>query len=87
MGSGTLILKIPGRVVRTRKLNMPHNETPDYWKEYTMSYGTKLKEIALHDSLAVWLYLDNLEKTADPVYANALERLAYERLAQDHVTA
>lgn len=51
-----------------------------------MSYGTKLKEIALHDSLAVWLYLDNLEKTADPVYANALERLAYERLAQDHVT-
>ena len=52
-----------------------------------MSYGTKLKEIALHDSLAVWLYLDNLEKTADPVYANARERLAYERLAQDHVTA
>ena len=48
-----------------------------------MSYGTKLKEIALHDSLAVWLYLDNL----DPVYANALVRLAYERLAQDHVTA
>ena len=53
-----------------------------------MSYGTKLKGRSLcTTSLAVWLYLDNLEKTADPVYANALERLAYERLAQDHVTA